>query len=286
MLASLLSLVLLFPVSAIVSPAVAATPGNCTWPGGGNYHNGITADPYNYNTARGVRATIWSNARIAECIGPNILDDVGASYWVALTPAPGNPSHSDTNAIMQIGVIRCEGATFESDSPCNSGRQNTPRFFWAVGGCSYSPVPHDFGPALGGAVTFTIYRASTGNYVLEYDNGTQSGSKTILGTDNAIGCWLTGSGTNASGQFYCERWDTNDACGGTNDRVAFRDVLMQKSVGGTWFYPGQLINGTQYGFAITQGDCTIALSDDHCDVREDLAPAPGRNDDWDLWTVN
>jgi hypothetical protein len=283
----LLSIALLTPIVAL-SPAVPAAkaeviPLNCNWPGAGNYHNGVDGRLYNFITARGVSAIIYSKDRIAKCIDPNPLDAVGASYWVSLQPAPGNPWYGDDNAIIQIGVIWC----FDVGSgPCQNGKEVAPRLFYAVGGCAgVEPGPIDLAPAPavpGGGMLFKIERLNGGTYRLSVDD--PYAAINIPPSNQALSCgWLDSHPVQAG--WYCERFDQSDSCGGagTGYKVGFRNIREQKAVGGMWFYPGQLVSGTQYGYVLNDGSCNADLADDHCDVRTDLQNPP---DDIDLWTVN
>jgi hypothetical protein len=269
------------------SVAAAVIPGPCTFPGSGHYWNGIVGDPYHFTTVRGVYSVIWSKAKLAICTNPNALDNVGVSYWVALQPAPGNPYHNDDQSIIQVGVIWCDDDAFPSDYPCDNGNETTPRYFWAVGGCGHDPAPHDFFPggqgALSGGLAFKIERQSGGDYLISINDGVEVHYKSIPASDPGITCWVTGQ--NLSAAFSCERWDTNDSCGGagTGYTVAFRDLRIQKATLGSWFVPGAVISGTQYGYPMTDGNCNQTLAEDNCDVRTDLANPP---DDIDMWTVN
>lgn len=272
-----------------LSPVAAVGEQACNQEFHSNFHNGITVNPYNFTTVRGVRAILWSQSRIAMCTNPDGIHSAGPSYWVAIVPAPGNPQYGNANAILQIGVNQC----IQQFTPVCDGQK---RLFFAIGGCGgiipYTPTPQNLltGPTLAPSsdIDFRIFRNSGGaSWTLWWNAITagKSGSFGVSSSDEALSCWITG---NVSAQYDCERWDHGDACGspGVGTYVAFRDMRFQKSQDGSWLYPGQVVSGVQYGFSLADSSCTQTLAEDDCNVRQDLESVPGKPDDFDTWTSN
>lgn len=163
----------------------------------------------------GARAQFYDVGRLWECTDTTGLDDVdGPSYWSAVTG-------SNTNEIVQIGVIKCHGAGSPSDSPCYGSRAGTPRLFYAWGresnctGTSHSPRPLDLGvqPTNGYHEYAVLWDKDAGRVRFYYD-----GTEKVNISDSTL-CWLRGS---AFGTYSTERWDGGDGAGDVNWPIVVR----------------------------------------------------------------
>jgi hypothetical protein len=157
----------------------------------------------------------------------------GASAWVSLTPAPGTSQHGNTDAIIQIGVIRCNSPLEVNCSP------GTHKLFWAAAGCNASkPVAVVSTTTVSFASTghtFTILKYANDDYKLFMD-GTQY-FNTIHASDWTVNCW---AGDRTEADWYAEAADGGDQI--TNDntfngQIDFDNSRYKGSATGAWFTP-------------------------------------------------
>jgi hypothetical protein len=250
----------------VVAPVAAASYENCQEILGNNIHNGINIRPNGgFANTRGVRSVMYQDSRVHRCIN-NPATDVnnGASYWVAITPAPGNSNYGDTDAIFQVGVIYCYDS-FYPGAICDDGGQNEPQFFWAEGGCNASPIAKEFdGPAPYGAIDFRVEYLGNGQLrASAYWGSGWSESASITTTTNnpETSCWTD---EEMEGDIYCERWDSGDGCGDSPpNSVGATLIRYQQAVGGKWWTPGE--TGAGHG-QLTDAQCNEETSEDFCDV--------------------
>lgn len=155
------------------------------------------------------------------CGAPGTGND-GISAWVALVPGSGNSHYGDRNAILQIGVINCDGLGAQCD--------NTNHIFWAAGGCNFNtPVPVDLGETDDAMHTFNVAINGTGtNWLLKMDGTTL---KNIAMSDPAVNCWDTGD---VAAQIMAERKDRGDSAGAngnTSQRLRMHHLRSRYSGG-------------------------------------------------------
>jgi hypothetical protein len=229
----------------------------------------------------GVKATIDVDGDSFDpCTGS---DGGGVSAWVSLEPYDYLPS-----AILQIGIIDCHAVTDPSnpDDPCYY-HPNSPRFFWAMGGCPTSkpapPYALDLGAADYNAHTYEITSLSNTTlpkyYHLTIDGGT-NGDIWVTSGFPEINCWVSavdGSSRHMIAGVFAERWDSGDSnghpVGGIYDHTKFRTVRIQNgsASGGSWISPGWTTGSTNVG-------CERTPYIEQCDVVA--------GDGLDAWTTN
>lgn len=250
----------MFPV--IATPVSAVGEGGCESLTAINEFIGDRLNPSTFTNVRGIRSQIFDQQDLDTCTGTDGSN--GPSYWVALVPAPGNPSYNDPDAILQIGVIRCH-------SPLYAVCTGSPRYFWADGGCDGGtafkdlPMPQDLGPAPIGGITFAVRHVGNGTYWLTADPVT-AGYPTISYYTQPdswhIGCWAIGGGADrpVAGEVFCERLDRGDNCGGSggSNPVDFTTIRFQVSVDGQWYIPGNA------GSPLGPVTCSSYFSEGHC----------------------
>ena len=205
-----------------------------------NTVNSFVGDKFNppaggFTNVRGIRSQIFDQQDLDFCTA-SFDPGHGSNYWVALVPAPGNPHYNDPEAILQVGVIKCQ-------NPLYAVCTGTPQYFWAAGGCGYAPTAQPFGgTAPVGGITFAVRHIGASTYWLTADP-LSSGYPTQqgwTGDDNLALCWAFGAGRPVAAQIMCERWDNGDNCGGIggSNPIDFQTIRFQVSVDGQWYIPG------------------------------------------------
>lgn len=254
-LAALLAAALLFPV--IVAPVAAVGEGGCENLQTVYSHVGDTLHPSTFTNVRGIRSQIFDQQDLDYCTSADLGH--GPSYWVALQPSYDNPEYNNPEAILQIGVIKCQNAI---QSACTG----SPRYFWADGGCNGDgPVAIDLGPAPIGGITFAIRHVGNSQYWLTavpINSNYPTISVYTEPNSTHIGCWALGGGDSrrVAGAVYCERWDNGDNCGGigSSNPIDFTTIRFWVSVNGQWYIPGN--SGSPLGPV----SCSSASAELHC----------------------
>jgi hypothetical protein len=213
LLAALLGAALLLP--AMGSPVLAsAQPGPLVedyshdWTRypcvNGTPHNRWDGVNLNYGgwSARAVYARIDPpNQTDAFAPCTNSFGNDGASAWVAIVPGTGNEDYGSASAIIQIGIINCNGLAVTA---CGGGTQF--HYFYADGGCLGDlPVAEDLGPANGAEHEYLIYlNKSNSTYYFQIDGVTR---RTLSKYDGAVSCWII---QDKGVQFSAETTDGGD----------------------------------------------------------------------------
>lgn len=246
----------MFPV--IATPVSAVGEGACENSNTVNTFVGDNLYPPagGFTNVRGIRSQIFDQQDLDYCTA-SFDPGHGPSYWVALVPGPGNPYFGNKQAILQIGIIKCQ-------NPLYSVCTGSPRYFWADGGCGVDQAgPVDLGPAPIGGITFAVRRQLNSKYWLTADPVTSGYPTVSLYTDDNngnISCWAFGAGNPIGAQIYCERWDNGDNCGGlgSSNPIDFTTIRFQVSVDGQWYIPGNA------GSPLGPVSCSSATAEMHC----------------------
>jgi hypothetical protein len=246
----------------LLSPTVAlAQGGPCVDGTATSRHAWVEKDPAGGNTSWVTAAKgyiyIPSSSHFFPC-NPTGVGNDGPTAWVSIVPGSGSGNYNNTNAILQIGVVRCNNPAYTA---CYN---SVPHFWWARGGCGiYLPVPMDLGETTWSATHLYEISLLGTVYSLKIDGVTKA---SIDRSSNPINCWAQ---DDKAAVWSAERWDKGDSSGSngaTNQRNQFTTLRYATPANNVWLSPSITACGITPGAGSGPGRYVCSFGSDSLHV--------------------
>lgn len=188
------------------------------------------------------------------------------SVWVAIAPDANSPQYNNPNAILQLGIVKCDYGQAYCDYPYN-------RIFWARGGCgAYGPSGIDLGRTDHESHRYLIQQATvTGGGIVWQGWVDNDKVFEIPVGHESVGCWANQSDRGTRAYWMGELFDGGDSWSNADDKLNF--TTLYRSVVGSGVVQQTWSGDTACNFPAEDSD----VSDHKCDRTN--------SNGMDLWSV-
>lgn len=193
-----------------------------------NYHGGNYYDPSGTARIDYVSAFIDpTTAGFRPCTnGIDPLGHNGPSAWIAVAPDANSPQYNNPNAILQLGIVKCDFNNTYCRYPYNS-------LFWARGGCgTYGPSGIDLGQTDHENHRFLIQQATVSGGGIVWQGWVDNDKVFEIPVGHeSVGCWANQSDRGTRAYWMGEMFDGGDSWSNADDKLNF--TSLYRSTNGT-----------------------------------------------------